>query len=95
MNTKNPKNAGRKTIDSEVLTETISIRLTKQELEEFQRIADNVGMAKTRLMRNTLMIGLDDIKTLNKIGILKGAVKFVDFKERFLNSDKYQTLSTE
>jgi len=95
MKTTNPKNAGRKTIDGETLTETISIRLTKKELEEFEKIAKNVGMAKTRLMRNTLMLGFDDIKMFNKIGLLKGAVKLVDFKERILHPEKYENIATK
>ena len=83
---------GRKTIDKEALTETISLRLTKQELEEISIIANDLDMPKTRLMRNLVLTSLEDAKALNKIGALKGAKKLLDFKERFLNSSNYQEL---
>ncbi len=49
-------------------------------------------MPKTRFIRNLTLSGLEDAKVLHKIGALKGAKKLIDFKERFLNSEKYQTL---
>ena len=86
---------GRKTIDKEPLTETTSIRFTKKELEEIEKIAKNIGIAKTRLIRNLIISSLDEAKVLNKIGALKGAKKLIDFKERFFNSEKYQTLTID
>lgn len=86
-------NAGRKTIDKETLTETISLRFTKKELEEIEEIAKDMNMPKTRLMRNLLLTSLEEASFLNKIGILKGAKKFLDFKERLQNSNKYKTLA--
>jgi len=83
---------GRKTIDKEALTETISIRFTKEELKEIEKIANNIGIAKTRLVRNLALSSLDEAKILNKIGALKGAQKLLDFKERLLNPEKYQSL---
>ena len=83
---------GRKTIDKEPISETISIRLTKTEMRELEEIAKELDMPKTRFMRNVLLAGLEDAKTLNKIGALKGAKKLLDFKKRFINSSNYQEL---
>ena len=76
---------GRKTIDKEPLTETISIRFTKKELEDIEKIANNIGIAKTRLVRNLVLSSLDEAKFFNNIGALKGAKKLLDFKERLMN----------
>jgi len=84
---------GRKTIDKEPITETISIRLTKTEMKELEEIAKELDMPKTRLMRNMLLSGLEDAKILHKLGALKGARKLIDFKLRFQNSSNYQELS--
>lgn len=88
-------NAGRKTIDKEAVTETISIRFTKSELEEIEKIANNIDMPKTRLIRNMVLSSLEEAKALNKIGALKGAKKLIDFRERLINSMKYQKLKLE
>lgn len=83
---------GRKTIDKEALTETISLRFTKEEMEEIEKIAEELDMPKTRFMRNLVLTSLDDARVFHKMGILKGAKKFIDFKERFTNPEKYKTL---
>lgn len=81
-----------KPIDKEPLTETISIRFTKKELEEIEKIADSIGIAKTRLVRNLVLSSLEDAKFFNSIGALKGARKLLDFKERLMNPKNYQEL---
>lgn len=86
---------GRKTIDKEPLTETISIRFTKKELEDIEKIANNIGIAKTRLVRNLVLSSLDEAKFFNNIGALKGAKKLLDFKERLMNPKNYQELELE
>lgn len=82
-----------KPIDTEVLTETVSIRFSKSEIEEITKIAENINLPKTRLIRNLTLSSLEDAKALNKIGALKGAKKLLDFKERFLNAEKYKKLA--
>jgi len=77
---------GRKSIDKEALSETISLRFSKEELQDIEKIANELDMPKTRFMRNLVLSSLDDAKFLNKIGILKGAKKLNDFKEKILKS---------
>ncbi len=86
---------GRKTIDKEPINNNLTIRFSDKELAEIEKIADELEMPKTRFIRNLTLSGLEDAKVLHKIGALKGAKKLIDFKERFLNSEKYQTLEFE
>ena len=85
---------GRKPIDKEPISETISIRLSKSEMERFEELAKKLDLPKTRFMRNILLSALEEAEALDKIGALKGAKKIIDFKERFFNPEKYKTLQT-
>lgn len=78
-----------KPIDEDILDIQINLRFSKKEIEEIEKIAKELELPKTRLIRNLTLAGLADAKTLNKIGILKGAKKVLDFKDRFLNPNKY------
>jgi len=84
-----------KPIDKEALTETISLRFSKSELEEIEKIAEEIDIPKTRLIRNLVLSSLDEAKIFNKIGVLKGVKKLIDFKERFLHTENYKTLTAE
>lgn len=86
---------GRKTIDEEKLTETISLRFSKSEIKEIEKIANDINISKTRFMRNLVLTSLDTAKVYHKIGILKGAKKIIDFKERFNNPDKFKNLQID
>ena len=91
-NIRNPKGAGRKTIDGEARNINISIRFNDKEFEEISKIAKELNLPKTRLIRNLALSGLDDAKLLSKLGVLKGAIKLKDFKERLENPDKYKSI---
>jgi len=86
---------GRKTIDKEPINNNLTIRFSDRELAEIEELAKNLDMPKTRFIRNLTLAGLEDAKTLNKIGVLKGAKKLLDFKERLFNSKNYQTLAID
>ena len=86
---------GRKTIDKEPINNNLTIRFSDKELAEIEELAKNLDMPKTRFIRNLTLAGLEDAKTLNKIGALKGAKKLLDFKERLFNSKNYQTLAID
>ena len=81
-----------KPIDKEARNINITIRLSEKEIQEIEEIAKELNMPKTRLIRNLALAGLDDAKIVKKLGILKGVKKFIDFKERLKNPEKYQTL---
>jgi len=81
-----------KPIDKDALTERITIRFSPEELKEIEEMAKILEISKTRLIRNMTLAGLEDARILNKIGALKGAKLLCDFKERFIKTEKYQTL---
>jgi len=85
---------GRKTIDKDALTENITVRFSKNEIEEIKKIAENIEIPTTRLIRNLVLCSLDDAKFLNKIGVLKGTKKLIEFKKRLQNEEKYPRLIT-
>ncbi|RLD42059.1 MAG: hypothetical protein DRI88_12020 [Bacteroidetes bacterium] len=86
---------GRKTIDKEAINNNLTIRFSDKELAEIEELAKKLDMPKTRFIRNLTLAGLEDAKTLNKIGALKGAKKLLDFKERLFNSSNYKTLQID
>ena len=83
---------GRKAIDGEKISNNLTIRFSDREIEEIEALAKKLDMPKTRLVRNMALAGLEDAKMLDKIGMLKGAQKLNDFKERLFNPEKYKTL---
>ena len=90
----NSSKMGRPLIDKEPIKNNLTIRFSDRELREIEELAKKLDMPKTRFIRNLTLSGLEDAKTLDKIGALKGAKKLIDFKERLLNPEKYQTLKT-
>jgi hypothetical protein len=86
---------GRKTIDKEPIKNNLTIRFSDKELAEIEELAKILNIPKTRFVRNLTLSGLEEAKTLNKIGALKGAKKLLDFKERLFNYKNYQNLAIE
>jgi len=88
----NSSKMGRPLIDKEPIKNNLTIRFSDRELREIEELAKKLDMPKTRFIRNLTLSGLEDAKALDKIGVLKGAQKLIDFKERLLNPEKFQTL---
>ena len=88
----NSSKMGRPLIDKEPIKNNLTIRFSDRELREIEELAKKLDMPKTRFIRNLTLSGLEDAKTLDKVGVLKGAQKLIDFKERLLNPEKFQTL---
>jgi len=81
---------GRKPMDGETIDINVTIRFSRKELEEIEKIAKSIDMPKTRLIRNMALAGLEDAKILHKVGALKGAKKLQDFMERLKHPEKYE-----
>jgi len=81
-----------KPIDGEKRDIDVKIRFSRKELDEIEKIAKDLEIPRARLIRNLALAGLEDANILKKTGILKGVKKFIDFKERFKNPEKYQAL---
>ncbi len=88
----NSSKMGRPLIDKEPIKNNLTIRFSDRELREIEELAKKLDMPKTRFIRNLTLSGLEDAKTIDKVGVLKGAQKLIDFKERLLNPEKFQTL---
>lgn len=73
----------------------VTVKFTDKEIGEIDKIARETDIPRTTLIRNMTLSGLEDAKILDKIGALKGAKKLIDFKERLINSMKYQELELE
>lgn len=60
----------------------IAITLDKGVLEYIDKQAGDLGMTRSRLIENCLMMAVDDLKILKKMGLLE-AVKIIQgFQER-------------
>jgi hypothetical protein len=81
-----------KPIDGKKRERKILIRLTDEEIEKIEKIANDLDIPIARFVRNLTLASLDEASFLNKIGALKGAQKLIDFKERFFKAEKYKTL---
>lgn len=86
------KGTTNKPVDQEARNINVTIRFSQTEIQEIEKIANDLDVPKTRLIRNLALIGLDNVRILSNTGVLKGAKKFIDFKERLLNPKNYQTL---
>ena len=74
-----------KPVDTEPRNVNITIRFSRKEADEIERIAKEMDIHKTRLIRNLTLSSLDDAKILSNLGVIKGTKKFIEFKEAFLN----------
>lgn len=61
----------------------LRIRLSEQEYKEVHELAEYINIPVTTLARNFLLYAKRDAEFLKKLGILKGAKKFVEFEEKF------------
>lgn len=70
----------------------ITIKFTDTELGEIEKIAKDINIPRTTLIRNLALSGLKDAKFLNNFGILKGTKKLLEFETRLKNPKKYPQL---
>ncbi len=70
----------------------VTIKFTNTELEEIEKIAKDINIPRTTLIRNLALSSLKNAKFLNNFGILKGTKKLLEFEERLRNPKKYPQL---
>ena len=61
-------------------TVRITISIDKKVYEELERYSNEYGIPVAKAARNLLYSGLDDIRPLEKIGLLKVAVAIRNYK---------------
>ncbi len=64
-------------------TEKMDFRCTKKEKEKIEELAKYLEMPTGALLRNLTLASYDDAVIFKKIGLLKGAKKYKDFKEKY------------
>ena len=55
----------------------IKISLTQEEMERIEKIAKKIGITKSHLARNLVLVALEDAELLNKLGLFD-AVKMIE-----------------
>ena len=61
----------------------LRIRLTDKEYDDLNELSKYIEIPVTTLARNFLLSAKDDANFYKKIGLLKGAKKFIEFNEKF------------
>lgn len=64
---------------------TISVILEKKAVEEIDKIANKLGLSRSKMVRNLTYMGLDDARLLNKLHIYDAVVS-VQILRKFLTS---------
>lgn len=80
---------GRPTHKEKALDKRITIRLTKEQLERIEKLADFCELTKTRMAYNLLISGLQQGETLKAGGfmhIAKGLIRSSEFIKSFSES---------
>ena len=52
----------------------ISIRLSSDELDRLQKMADKAGLTRHKLITNLITAGLETIEDLDKVGIIRASM---------------------
>lgn len=60
----------------------IKVSVEKELYEELGRLSEKTGMSVSRLSRNLIMSGLEDIQILETAGLLTLAIKWRDYREK-------------
>jgi metal-responsive CopG/Arc/MetJ family transcriptional regulator len=71
----------------------ITVKITESELERIDFYADKSNLNRSQLVRNLVRSGLDDLKLMNRTGLLTMALKGVDLLDhvkKSLGKEKYQ-----
>ena len=90
-------NRGRpKKEESEKRNVEIKIRLTQEENEKIEKLAERLKMNKSKLIRNVLLGEIKDVEILTNIGlipIVQSAMAF--YEKNFKGNDYYENLKKE
>ena len=56
----------------------ITLVLPEPIIKDLTRLAGKAGLTRSQLMRNIMVAGVDELKIMEKVGLLHGAVYFRD-----------------
>lgn len=60
----------------------VPVRLTQDELEFVDQLAEEIGASRSRVLANLLSSGIEDARMLRAVGILPTAIKLMEVKDR-------------
>ena len=70
----------------------IKISLTQEEMERIEKIAQKIGITKSRLARNLVLAGLEDAELLNKLGLFDIVKMIEKIREKALGIKDLKTI---
>lgn len=48
----------------------ISVRIEEEHIKALEVYADRIGISPSQLYRNLILVGLDDLKVMDKLGVI-------------------------
>lgn len=69
--------------NNEIRDQRLELRLSKKEKDKIESLANRLELPVGTLIRNLVLVSYEDAAIFEKIGLLKGAKKILDFKEKF------------
>ena len=72
----------------------LTIRVSEEEYKRIEKIANKIGVPKTRLARNLIIAGLEDAELLNRLGAFDIVIAIEKIREKALGRN-YKNLATE
>ena len=64
----------------------IKISLTEEEMKRIEKIAEKIGITKSRLARNLVITSLEDVEILEKLGFFEIAKLLKKIKDKALQN---------
>jgi hypothetical protein len=52
---------------------TVTLRLPEADIEDIDRLAKKLELSRSQMLRNICLVGLDQLRGLDKIGVLSAA----------------------
>ncbi len=80
---------GRKPKDTVVRERKITIKVSEEEMERMEKLAEYMEIPKTVAVRNMALFGLEEAEAMRRLGILsisKGLVKTSDWLEKIMKA---------
>ena len=64
----------------------VRVRLSKQEMERIEKMANKFGIPKAKLIRELALISLEDAELFDKLGAFEIAKALKKVKEKYLST---------
>ena len=58
--------------------QNVVFRMTPSEIERLDRMADKIGRTRSQLLRNLIVVGLEEIELFEKFGMVRASITVRD-----------------